>query len=222
MDTLPHSTTSWPDSLPGAFERALLAIDRVRAWQVMEDALRRGVPALQLAQMCITPALERIGQGWESGVLALSQVYMAGRIAEEVVDGLFPPPEVLRGGQPHIALALLEDYHALGKRMVHLVLRSAGYRCVDYGRVTAEELSERIQEEAPDRVLVSTLMYRSALRVEVVKSSLLRAGCAIPLCVGGAPFRFHAGLWRNVGADAWGAEAADALAFVEGRLKGAP
>lgn len=222
METLSPAHASLLDALPREFEEALLAIDRTRAFRLMEGALNVGIPALRLAQTCITPALERIGQGWELGTLALSQVYMSGRISEEVVNSLFPEPEVLRGRQPAIALALLEDYHALGKRMVQLALRSAGYRCLDYGRVTAEELSRRIQEEAPDLVLVSTLMYRSALRVEAVTSTLARAGCGIPLCVGGAPFRFHGGLWKNVGADAWGAEASDAVAFVEGRMAGAP
>ena len=36
----------------------------------------------------VVPALERIGAGWEQGRVALSQVYMSGRICEELVDTL--------------------------------------------------------------------------------------------------------------------------------------
>jgi methanogenic corrinoid protein MtbC1 len=118
METPRSGYASMLDDLPREFEEALLAMDRSRAFQVIEGALSLGVPPLRLAQMCITPALERIGRRWESGALALSQVYMGGRISEEVVESLFPAPEALRGRQPAIALALLEDYHALGKRGV--------------------------------------------------------------------------------------------------------
>lgn len=38
----------------------------------------------------MVPALDRIGTGWENGTIALSQVYMSGRICEEVVDDLLP------------------------------------------------------------------------------------------------------------------------------------
>lgn len=197
-----------------AFMEALLAVDQARAHQVLRAGLDEGVPPLALADGCITPGLEAIGSGWERGDLALSQVYMAGRITERLVEALFPVPADLRPGGPALALALLEDYHAMGKRMVQLVLRSSGHASDDLGRVTAEELVEKVLAGRYDLVLISTLMLRSALRVRTVVDGLRRAGCSVPVVVGGAPFRFDRNLWREVGADGFGAEASDALRLV--------
>jgi methanogenic corrinoid protein MtbC1 len=197
------------------FRDALLGLDRVRARNLVEQALAGGCPPLELADRCIVPVLEAIGEDWEAGRAALSQVYMAGRIAEEAVDGLFPDPDGLRPRAPAVAVALLEDYHGLGKRMVQLAVRAAGYPCLDYGRVTAAELAGRILADPPAVVLVSTLMLRSALKVREVKDRLLDGGVRTPVCVGGAPFRFDRDLWREVGADGFGADSAAALRLVE-------
>jgi methanogenic corrinoid protein MtbC1 len=205
-----------PGGPPGpALREAFLDVDRVRARTLVEQALAAGCRPLDLADRCLVPVLEGIGTDWEEGRAALSQVYMAGRIAEDLVAALFPAPEQLRPGQPGVAVALLEDFHNLGKRMVQLAVRAAGYPCVDYGRVTAEQLVERILADRPRLVLVSTLMLRSALRVGEVKARLRAAGAEVPLCVGGAPFRFDPELWREVGADGFGADAAAAVRLVE-------
>jgi len=194
-----------------ALREALLEVDRVRVRDLVERALAAGVPPLELTDRTIVPVLEAIGADWEGGSASLSQVYMAGRITEDVVAGLFPAPDRLRPQAPVVAVALLEDFHGLGKRMVQLAVRAGGYPCLDYGRVTAGGLVGRILADPPDLVLVSTLMLRSALRVREVKARLLDAGTHVPVCVGGAPFRFDPELWREVGADGYGADAAAAL-----------
>jgi methanogenic corrinoid protein MtbC1 len=216
---LPPNTGRERSPLPehggaAAFHQALLFLDAVEAGLVLRRGLDAGASPAWLAQACITPALERIGEDWDQGALALSQVYMAGRIAEEVVEDLFPLEAETPAG-PAPAVALLEDFHTLGKRMVQVTLRAAGRPCADYGRVTVEELVTRILSQPPSLVLVSTLMLRSALRVKAVKDALRAVGCHVPIVVGGAPFRLDPGLWREVGADGFGRDAADAIQLVD-------
>ena len=55
----------------------------------------------------------------------------------------------------------------------------------------------------------------SALKVGEVCARLKAAGAPIKVAVGGAPFLFDAKLWQEVGADAMGASAADAVAIVQ-------
>ena len=64
-----------------AFEDALLTVDRAKA----RDLLTRSAEADTLAaavEHVVVPALERIGACWERGDIALSQVYMSGRITD--------------------------------------------------------------------------------------------------------------------------------------------
>ena len=63
-------------------------------------------------------------------------------------------------------------------------------------------------------LLVSTLMLPSALRVREVRRLLDEEGVSPKIVVGGAPFRFDPRLWKDVGADAMGAGAAEAVAIV--------
>ncbi len=63
--------------------------------------------------------LERIGNLWEKGHCALSQVYMSRRICEELVDALLGPAQsawLFPPGAARLALAVLEDHHMLGKQ----------------------------------------------------------------------------------------------------------
>ena len=198
-----------------AFRRALLDMDQDRAVQVLAQAMAAGHSPLELVDRCVTPVLEAIGDDWESGRASLSEVYVSGRVAEQVVQKLFLAPGLARPHGAVVAVALLDDYHTLGKRMVQLAVQAAGYTCVDYGRVTALELAERVLAQPPDLILVSTLMLRSALRIGDAKTRLVQAGCGVPLCVGGAPFRFDPELWREVGADGFGRDSADALRLAE-------
>ncbi len=196
-----------------AFEKALLSLDRVTAQNLLLQTAN-GYSSIERVENLIAPALERIGEGWERGQVALSQVYMSGRICEDLVDAMLPPGAPERKGQPRMALAVLEDYHLLGKRVVYAVLRAAGFELLDYGRVNAEQLVQQVHTDGVEVLLISALMLPSALRVKDVRAGIERLGRDVKIVVGGAPFRFDAQLWREVGADAMGRTASDALQII--------
>lgn len=206
-------------ALQQAYKSALLSIDKTRAEEVLRDASAMFATPLEVAELCLAPVLEQMGDAWENGQLALSQIYMASRISEELVERILPPPQEMRGAAPRIALALLEDHHMLGKRLVQSALRLAGIPVLDWQRVTVEELIARAIQERPDLILISTLMLRAALHVRDVREGLDRAGLAIPIYVGGAPFRLDPLLWQEVGASAMGTNATEAIRLVLGFLE---
>jgi methanogenic corrinoid protein MtbC1 len=197
----------------GEFEQALLTLDRLRARSVLVSA-PDAMTAIQVADRVAGPALERIGAGWEEGRVALSQVYMSGRICEELIAEILPPDSPDRRDRPKMAIAVLQDHHLLGKRIVYSALRAAGYEISDYGRVDVFDLVERIRADGVRILLISTLMLNSALRIKEVRRRLDQAGAEVKIIVGGAPFRFDTYLWRDVGADAMGYTATDAITVI--------
>ncbi len=203
-------------------EDALLAMDRAAVKRVLEDSARaRKLDAAGLADLLISPALSQIGDQWEAGEVALSQVYMAARILEEVLHDRLEP-SALPGSQARIGIGVLEDYHALGKRIVHSVLTSAGRQVVDLGTaLSPEAMVDATAKTGIEVLMISVLMFNKALHVaEVV--ALLRARSLehVKVVVGGAPFMMDPELWREVGADACGRSDADALRLSRDLLAG--
>ena len=204
------------DDQTHAFERALLAMDRVGAREALLAAAEGAADTLAVAESVVAPALERIGDAWEHGSVSLAQLYMAGRIAEQVVDEVLPQVRPDDGAAAPVAIAVLEDHHALGKRLVLSALRSSGHAVTDYGLgVTVDRLVQLCHDDQPRILLISTLMLPAALRVREVVDRLAQAGAPPVVIVGGAPFRLDPELWREMGADATGRNSAEAIELVD-------
>ncbi len=200
-------------------EKALLSIDRIDSKAIV-DKLRENFQPLEIAEKVIVPALERIGTGWEEGRIALSQVYMSGKISEELVDSLLPQGCPGRKNSPRLAIAVLDDYHMLGKRIVYSILRADGFDILDYGTMASDNLVNRAQQDQIEILLISTLMLPSALNVKDVTRSIKNSDSNIKVVVGGAPFRFDEDLWQEVGADAMGHNASEAVEIITQVLDG--
>jgi methanogenic corrinoid protein MtbC1 len=193
-------------------ERALLTVDRQAAGQIITSAINSS-SAIEVVGNLVTMTLKQIGDAWETGRLALSQVYMSGIICEELIDKILPPQSAMRISQPKMAIGVFEDYHVLGKRIVQSTLRASGYEMTDLGAgLTSEKVIELIDREKIKILLLSVLMLPSALHIKELKRKL--NGRNVKLIVGGAPFRFDPELYKEVGADAFGKDSSDAILVV--------
>jgi methanogenic corrinoid protein MtbC1 len=202
------------------FEDALVGMDRILCRSLLVQAMGAAGGFGGLERV-LAPALERIGRRWEAGELALTQVYMGGRICEDLLGELGPPVPAVPGG-PRIGVGVLQDHHQLGKRIVLASLRAGGLQALDLGQgLSAEDLAGAALEAGVAVLMVSVLMYPSALHVRQVRDLLGDRPGRPWLVVGGAPFRFNPDLWVEVGADAMGHTGMDAVAIAN-RLLEAP
>jgi methanogenic corrinoid protein MtbC1 len=193
-------------------ENALLSLDEEAAVQIVKEA-QSGLSPSKIAGDLISATLLRIGESWECGGLSLSQVYMSGIICEKVIDQIMPPQSPIRKSQPKMAIAVLEDFHLLGKRIVLSTLRASGFELLDLGGgLTIERIVELVKTEEIKILLLSVLMLPSALRITELKAQLKEVD--VTLVVGGAPFRFDDQLWKEVGADYYGKDSSEALEIV--------
>ncbi|MFA9390397.1 MAG: B12-binding domain-containing protein [Prolixibacteraceae bacterium] len=193
-------------------ERAFLSLDKDSAEKILKEALTLGSP-IEIAGELVALTLNRIGAAWEEGTLALSQVYMSGVMCEELIDKILPPQSPIRKAQPKMAIAVFEDYHLLGKRIILSSLRASGFELIDLGGgLSADQLVEIIHKDGIKILLLSVLMLPSALHVKQLKEMLKDTD--VKIVVGGAPFRFDEELWKEVGADAFGKDPAEAIQIV--------
>ncbi|SSC12110.1 protein of unknown function [Mesotoga infera] len=157
-------------------------------------------------------ALERIGRSWAEGRASLSQVYIAGKISERLLDEFTRDIEHEKKDGARIAIVTLYDRHTLGKRIVRSFLRSSGYEVMDLGSLSSnEELLGVVKKYDVEILLISVLMLHSALKIESFITELKESGFQTKVVVGGAPFNADETLWRRVKADRYGKTAAEAI-----------
>jgi len=201
---------TWADELYDA----LVALDRPRTEALFQQAVGRTSP-MQAVEALMVPALIQLGHAWDSGQIALSQIYMSSRICEDIVERILPATAAERKAMPRVAIVVLCDFHTLGKRIVLSVMRASGFEVLDYGRMEVNELVERALADDVKILLISVLMLPSALKVKAVCAALATRGSQVRVAVGGAPFLFDPELWREVGADAMGRSASDAVTIAQ-------
>lgn len=193
-------------------EQALLSLDQEATERIILEAENASSP-IKTAGDLISATLGRIGDSWESGNLSLSQVYLSGIICEKVIDKILPPQSPVRKSQPKMAIAVVEDFHLLGKRIVFSTLRASGFELMDLGGgLSIERIADLVKKEKIKILLLSVLMLPSALRIKDLKDQL--KDIDVTIIVGGAPFRFDDKLWKEVGADYYGKDSSEALEIV--------
>ncbi len=194
------------------FEMALLDFNEVQAKEILIKVLANG---RNVIADVIENALKSIGDKWEKGDVALSQVYISGRICESLVTELLPVSDQDSAGGPETAIVTYGDYHILGKKIIYAVLKSSGINLLDLGHgLNADEIVEEIINKNIRILLVSVLMYPSALEIKELRGKLNDHHLDVRLIVGGAPFYFDNNLWKQVGADAMGKSPADAISLI--------
>ncbi len=200
-------------------KECLLAVDRTGAFDIVSEFLINLDGSL-LVDDLIMPALEDIGESWERGEVSLSQVYMSGKISEEIVDRY-----VVKGGHividgMRVAVAVLHDHHNLGKKILATVLRTSGFEVIDYGHaLTVEELVSNVERDSIDYLMISTLMLPAALHIKEAVKGIKERSPATKVLVGGAPFIFDDELWKEVGADAYGRTATESIVKLKHMIK---
>jgi methylmalonyl-CoA mutase cobalamin-binding domain/chain len=202
------------------FQTALLQIDQVKAAEIFANMYRKNSNFEILEQLTVE-ALGRIGGGWEDGQLSLSQVYMSGVICEKLIEKYIVKSSSSYKKKPKMAIAVLQDQHSLGKRIVYSVLRAGGYDLIDFGQgLSVEDVVGKTIEADLEFLLISTLMLPSALKVKNVVETLRKNGSSVKIIVGGAPFRLDSSLWEKVNADADGKNGTEVKKIIQKLMAG--
>ncbi len=175
-----------------------------------------------LASLAPEALLERIADAAERAFRSdtdrpISDEFRNVRIIEDAMAVLVPLlPEGSASGEPVIIGNAWQDHHDLGRRMVAIALRGAGFRVVDMGlSVKSEDLVEAAIRERAKVIGVSSLLLTTARHCTDIKALLQKRGRAdIKLIAGGAPFVVDPHLGERLGVDGVGRNCHDAVRLV--------
>jgi methanogenic corrinoid protein MtbC1 len=157
----------------------------------------------------LEPTLLRIGEEWcSSETFSLAQMYVAAKLAEDVLSKIAARTQPGGGAQPTKGPVVIgnieDDFHALGRRMVGTFLRAEGWIIHDLGNDVLPETFVDKALEAGARVIgVSAMMLTTARNIQRLREEIDRRGLAgqIQMAVGGAVFLVTPGLVEEVGGD---------------------
>jgi 5-methyltetrahydrofolate--homocysteine methyltransferase len=80
------------------------------------------------------------------------------------------------------------DLHDIGKNLVAMMLRGAGYRILDLGiDVSAEKFVAAAKENKANIVALSALLTTTMIQMRNIVEAVRQTGLGIPVIIGGAP-----------------------------------
>jgi len=202
--------------------QALFDTDKAQALALVQYALDSGMTPEQVVFRLVVPGMEQmIGGMISDNLVTLSQHFLSSQIAEEVVDRLLPLFSAVPEVQGRVVIGTSHsDFHGLGKKIVTGCLRARMFQVTDLGiNVAPERFVEEPVAAGAEVIGISSMMVHTATGdrgAKQVRRLLQEQGLEgkIRIIVGGAPYRFHDNLYREVGADAWADTAAEAPAVV--------
>jgi len=191
----------------------ILIGERKEAMDLLDDWASRYHWRATIVEL-LEPVLDEVGKRWSAEKISLAAGYMAGKIAEDVLLKAVQAEEAIPQIKGPVVIGNIEDdYHSLGRKLVTIFLRTAGWRVIDLGNdVRAEEFVDAAVANEANIIGVSAMMLTTAENIRNVRQEMDRRGLSgrIKLAVGGAVFKMRPELVVEVGGDGTVASAVDA------------
>lgn len=154
-------------------------------------ALESGAGAKAVLDEALMPAIEEVGNLFDSGKYFLPQLIAGAEAMKTSIAHLEPllaEDRATQEASPKIVIATVHgDIHDIGKNLVTLMLRNYGFEVYDLGKdVPAKTIVEKAREVDADIIALSALMTTTMQEMEHVVALVKEAGLRARIMVGGA------------------------------------
>ncbi|HWI41760.1 MAG TPA: homocysteine S-methyltransferase family protein [Verrucomicrobiae bacterium] len=188
--------------------------------ELVEEALRQGIPPLEVSSRGLLPGLEEVGRLFGAQRIFLPQVLLSSETMQAAFARL---KEEMRGEglrtEGTILMATVEgDIHDIGKNIVCTLLENHGFEVIDLGKnVPAARIISEALARNVDAVGLSALMTTTMTEMEKVVRQLREAGVPAFTMVGGAVVTEEYA--REISADLYARDAMEAVAQIRAMLR---
>jgi corrinoid protein of di/trimethylamine methyltransferase len=203
---------------------AILNGDAKTAAAVTRAALAQNVPAIELIQQAMVPAMDEVGRRFECQDYFVPELLLSARAMKAALEPL-RPLLAASGAQPAgtVVIGTVKgDLHDIGKNLVAALLEGGGFEVIDLGvDVAPEKFVETVQQTNANIVCLSALLTVTMLSMKAVIEGLRAAGLRehVTVLVGGAPVTRQ--FAEEIGADGYGENASAAVALARSCAKSA-
>lgn len=195
-------------------KQAIIDGDEDAAQAYAGEALAEGIDPLAVVKEAIVPGIERTGELWKENIYFMPDVVLSTEAFKAAMTVVAPELAALKTDSRgrYLMGVVAGDMHDLGKNIVAAMLTGAGFEVIDLGvDVPTSTFIEKAQELKPDILGIGCYMTTTMLEVREVMNGLAENALRseIKVMVGGVPTTQS--FADEVGADAWGKDALDAV-----------
>lgn len=164
------------DELAGA----IAGLDRDKVLSLVKERLQAGNKPMEIINS-LQEGMVEVGNLFEKGEFFLSELIFCGEIMKEAMEAL--EPQLAAGDREYRGTVVIGtvkgDIHDLGKNIVVLLLRGAGYKVVDLGVDVAPEKFVLSAKETQTPLVAMSMLLTSCMEtmkecVQAVKQSGLK------------------------------------------------
>jgi 5-methyltetrahydrofolate--homocysteine methyltransferase len=202
----------------------IVAYDADKLVESVKKALEQGIPSYEIV-LAMSRGMQVVGQKFEDKEYFLPDLLMAADAMKTAMDILGPHITTARAASAgRVLIGTVEgDIHDIGKNIVVIFLKSAGFEVFDLGTdVPVAKFIEEVRTVNPDILGLSGLMSTSMPVMGEVLEALKREGLRnrMKVMLGGAPVTDE--FAKSVGADAASNEALSGIRTMEKWMKEKP
>ncbi len=196
-----------------ALADAVIKGDQHTAVEITNAALAEGMPAKSVLDEGLIAGMDIIGARFKKNEVYIPEVLIAARAMKMAMAIL--EPALAKAGVKPIGKCLIGtvqgDLHDIGKNLVAMMLKGAGFDVVDLGvDVDPEKFVEQVKAaDAKVVVGMSALLTTTMPGMEKTLKALRDSGVSVKIMVGGAPVTQDYA--DRIGADGYAPDAASAV-----------
>jgi len=186
--------------------------------ELVQQALEQGIEPTRIVVEGLTAGMKVVGQKFESKEYFIPDMLASAETVGTAMD-ILAPHLAKTGVEPKgkILMATVKgDLHDIGKNIVVIILKGAGYEVTDLGAdVPSDKIVEVAKEGKPDIIGLSALLTTTMTAMKETIDALTQAGLRdkMKVVIGGAPT--SADFATEIGADGYGADAFQAVRVIE-------
>lgn len=207
-----------------AVRKAIDELDLDAIGRLVSACMNEGIAPEEVIQEGISKGLEIVGRKFEEGEYFLADLIMAGEVVKEampILKARMKPGDA--GGKGKVILATVAgDIHEIGKNIVGMILSANGFEVIDLGvDVPAARIVDTARSTGARFIGLSALLTTMVGSIREVVDAAGSSGLrdSIKIVIGGACTSQD--LCVEMGADAYGETAIDALRIFNGYAAGA-
>lgn len=200
---------------------AVLAGNAKQAVAVTKEAVAAGVDPQVLLDEYMIPAMDEVGQRFESNECFVPELLISARAMKGAVE-VIRPLLATAGAEPigRVVIGTVQgDLHDIGKNLVAIMLEGGGFEITDIGvDANADKFIDAINTKNPDIVALSALLTTTLPSMKNIIDRLTQAGVRqrVKVIVGGAPVTQD--FADEIGADGYSDNAGGAVGLVRGLM----